>query len=259
MSSVILSKISLVKGDITKLAVDAIVNAANSSLLGGGGVDGAIHKAAGPKLVEECRLLDGCNVGEAKITKAYDIEDVKAIIHTVGPEIYDEVEEEDNENLSSCYSNCLDLARDSHLRSIAFPSISTGVYHFPKHQASVIALTTVKQWLSEDENSNSMDKIIFCVFDSKDEEIYKKNIGKIIGSDPDIKNESDIDSPDNDNPENKSNEDNSEDKPDEDNSENKPDGNNSENKPDEEDSAKTHNSFEESNVTNKQDDTELKE
>ncbi|KAF7635142.1 Macro domain-containing protein [Meloidogyne graminicola] len=127
----ICNKIFVTRGDITKLAVDVIVNAANSSLLGGGGVDGAIHAAAGPELLEECKQLNGCKTGETKITKAYNIKDVKAIIHTVGPIIDLGVNYLDRQLLSKCYKNSMDLTQQNGFKSIAFPCISTGIYHFP--------------------------------------------------------------------------------------------------------------------------------
>nr|CAD2185317.1 unnamed protein product [Meloidogyne enterolobii] len=180
MMSSIRKKLLVTRGDITKLAVDVIVNAANSSLLGGGGVDGAIHAAAGPELLEECKQLNGCKTGEVKMTKAYNIKDVKAIIHTVGPIINLGVSDSDKQLLSNCYKNSMDLTHQNKLKSIAFPCISTGIYHFPKDEACQIALTTIKNWFKENGDS-SIDKIIFCVFNEQDEEIYKENIPNIIG------------------------------------------------------------------------------
>ena len=139
-----MSEIKFHVGDITKLSVDAIVNAANSSLLGGGGVDGAIHRAAGIGLLNECRTLGGCRTGEAKITGGYNLP-AKHVIHTVGP-IYSG-SEQDPVDLSNCYRNSLDVAKANGLHSIAFPGISTGVYGYPKEEASEIALRTVKEWI----------------------------------------------------------------------------------------------------------------
>ena len=137
--------ISLDRGDITKLHVDAIVNAANKSLLGGGGVDGAIHRAAGKELLAECRTLHGCETGEAKITKGYNLP-AKHVIHTAGP-VYSG-KASDAEKLAACYKNSMDTAYANGLHSIAFPAISTGVYHYPLKDATQIAVSTVKTWLS---------------------------------------------------------------------------------------------------------------
>ncbi len=150
--------ISFDVGDITKLKVDAIVNAANRSLLGGGGVDGAIHRAAGPSLLEECRGLNGCNTGEAKITGGWNLP-AKYVIHTVGP-IYGG-REKDAVLLASCYKNSLDLAREHDIHTIAFPAISTGVYGYPNEAAAKIALTTVSEWLSANPDYD-MEVIMSC-------------------------------------------------------------------------------------------------
>ena len=164
------SKINLIQGDITKLTdVDAIVNAANKSLLGGGGVDGAIHRAAGPRLLLECRGLKGCNTGEAKITKAYNIK-VQNIIHTVGP-IYSG-NDSDAVLLASCYRNSLELAKENDLHSIAFPAISTGVYGYPLEEATEIAVKTVTEWLEANKDYN-MD-VVFCSFDKWTADVYEK-------------------------------------------------------------------------------------
>ncbi|RLD48658.1 MAG: O-acetyl-ADP-ribose deacetylase [Bacteroidetes bacterium] len=162
--------IELYRGDITKLNVDAIVNAANNSLLGGGGVDGAIHRAAGEELLEECRLLNGCATGDAKVTKGYNLP-AKYVIHTVGP-IWSG-REDDALFLQSCYRKSLDLAVEINAKSIAFPNISTGVYRFPKTDAADIAIETVCQFLNQ---NNFIEKVIFAVFDDENYQIYKEKI-----------------------------------------------------------------------------------
>lgn len=158
----------MVQGDITKLDCDGIVNAANRSLLGGGGVDGAIHRAAGPELLAECRTLHGCRTGEAKITKGYRLK-AKYIIHTVGP-IYSGTAE-DAAQLADCYRNSLDLAKEHDVHSIAFPAISTGVYGYPLEDATEIAVKTVALWL-EDHADYAM-QVIFCCFDARTERVYQ--------------------------------------------------------------------------------------
>lgn len=160
----------VVQGDITKLKVDAIVNAANKSLLGGGGVDGAIHAAAGPKLLAECKTLGGCKTGEAKITKGYNLP-AKYIIHTVGPIYRFHSPTENEQLLAACYRNSLNLAEEYGCESIAFSCISTGVYGYPKKLAAEVAVATVKAWLSE---YQSQMEVIFCVFDSENRAIYQE-------------------------------------------------------------------------------------
>lgn len=160
----------LIKSDITKLQVDAIVNAANETLLGGGGVDGAIHKAAGFGLFKECLSLKGCKTGEAKITKGYKLP-AKYVIHTVGPRYKGKREEASL--LASCYRNSLNLAKENNLHSIAFPSISTGIYGYPLDKASDIAINTISEW--ENENKGYEMNILICVFDSETEKAYQQH------------------------------------------------------------------------------------
>jgi O-acetyl-ADP-ribose deacetylase (regulator of RNase III) len=163
-----MTKISLQRGDITKLEVDAIVNAANKTLLGGGGVDGAIHRAAGKKLLEECRQLNGCETGNAKITKGYQLP-AQFVIHTVGP-VYNGGKYNEAEKLASCYQRSLEIAVDNNIESVAFPNISTGVYGYPKAEAAQIAIQTVKAFL---ETHNQPKEVIFCVFDDENYSLYE--------------------------------------------------------------------------------------
>ncbi|XP_075214104.1 macro domain-containing protein PG1779-like isoform X2 [Lycorma delicatula] len=157
-------KVSMWRGDITTLEIDAIVNAANKALLGGGGVDGAIHRAAGPDLKKECATLNGCETGDAKITAGYNLP-AKYVIHTVGP-----VGEKPG-LLESCYNTCLNILINEKLRSVAFPCISTGVYGYPQESAAHVALKTVRSFLEK--NSTSVDRVIFCVFLPEDVKIYE--------------------------------------------------------------------------------------
>lgn len=162
------SRIIFVKGSVLDMHVGAIVNAANSSLQGGGGVDGAIHRAAGPELLEECRGLNGCDTGEAKITKSYGLKHADFIIHTVGP-VYSG-REEDVELLGSCYRKSLDLANKNGCMSIAFPCISTGVYGYPIKKASKIALAAVAMWMNE--HTNAVMNVYFCCFRDEEMQAY---------------------------------------------------------------------------------------
>ena len=160
--------IEVIQTDVTQLKVDAIVNAANSSLCGGGGVDGAIHHAAGPLLLGECEKLGGCPTGEARITRGYDLM-AKYVIHAVGP-VWQGGKRNEPELLASCYQNSLRLAVENGIRSIAFPSISTGIYHFPKRQATQIAFSTVSKFL--DENPGEIDRVCFVTYSWEDFDIY---------------------------------------------------------------------------------------
>ena len=157
-------------GDITKLNVECIVNAANRSLLGGGGVDGAIHRAAGPKLLEECKTLGGCNTGEAKITSGYNLK-ARYIIHTVGP-VYQAGDPNCEKLLAACYYNSLELAKQHDIHSIAFPAISTGVYGYPAEKAAAVALTVISNWLSA--NKDYGMAVVMSCFNKAMHETYMK-------------------------------------------------------------------------------------
>lgn len=167
------ARIEIIQGDITKQAVDAIVNAANTSLLGGGGVDGAIHRAAGPELLKECRTLNGCDTGDAKITKGYQLP-VKFVIHTVGP-VWAGGGKGEDDLLANCYRHCFSLAISKRIKTIAFPSISTGAYRFPVERAAGIALHETVSALSINAD---LQKVIFVCFDQKTYECYAQALAE---------------------------------------------------------------------------------
>ena len=162
-------RVELIKGDITSLDVDAIVNAANNSLLGGGGVDGAIHNAAGPGLLSECEKLNGCETGKAKITDGYRLK-AKHVIHTVGP-IWHGGFSDENTLLASCYQSSLELAKQKKIKTVAFPGISTGVYGFPKDLAALIAVKETQRFLKK---NTYPEKVIFVTFSDDNYETYRK-------------------------------------------------------------------------------------
>jgi len=170
-----MTMLSGITTDITQLEVDAIVNAANESLLGGGGVDGAIHRAAGPEMLTECRSLGGCPTGQAKITKGYRLP-VKWVIHTVGPVWHGGNRGEDH-LLAACYRNSLNLAQQHRAKSIAFPAISCGVYRFPIERAAHIAVETVRTFLQE-HSGPSIEQAIFVCFDKKIREVYEAELAR---------------------------------------------------------------------------------
>jgi O-acetyl-ADP-ribose deacetylase len=163
------SKIDIVRGDITKLDVDAIVNAANTTLLGGGGVDGAIHRAAGPELLAECRALDGCRPGEAKITRGYHLR-TRFVIHTVGP-VWRGGKHHEPETLANCYRNSLQLAVENEIKTIAFPAISCGAYGYPIPEAAQVALKAGRDFLATDD---SIDKVTFALWGEDIYEAYRQ-------------------------------------------------------------------------------------
>ncbi|NPA37576.1 MAG: O-acetyl-ADP-ribose deacetylase [Chlorobi bacterium] len=163
----ILSRIKVLKGDITRLDVDAIVNAANRTLLGGGGVDGAIHRAAGPGLLEYCRTLNGCETGQAKLSPGFNLP-AQYVIHTVGP-VWNGGKSNEQELLAGAYRNSLRIAKENKFKTVAFPNISTGVYGYPKRKAAETAINTVKEFLMENEYPN---EVRFVIFDDENMSIY---------------------------------------------------------------------------------------
>lgn len=163
-----MARLEVFRGDITKLKVDAIVNAANTSLLGGGGVDGAIHRAAGPELLRACERLGGCPTGFAKATPGFNLL-AKWVFHAVGP-VWNGGSHDEPGLLANCYRRCMELANEHEAKSIAFPAISTGIYHFPRQQAAEIAVRTVRDQLL----ANGLDQVIFCCFDEPTAQAYEK-------------------------------------------------------------------------------------
>lgn len=171
------TKITVYHGDITKLEVDVIVNAANRTLTTGEGVNGAIHAVAGPELDRECKKLGGCETGEAKMTKGYNLP-AKYVIHTVGP-IYGKEDGEEDELLAECYLNSLRLAESVNAKTLAFPNISTGIFRYPKDEAAELAITTVKKYL-KDNPGTSLEKIIFVSFTEPDFKIFTKEFKRLV-------------------------------------------------------------------------------
>lgn len=169
-----MGKIEIIRGDITKQSVDAIVNAANCSLLGGGGVDGAIHRAAGPELLAECRTLGGCKTGEAKITRGYKLP-ARHVIHTPGP-VWHGGNNGEADKLRSCYRNCLVLASENGCKTVDFPSISTGVYHFPLEKASEIAIKAISEYLFE---HPEIERVRMVCFDERTKQYYENALEKL--------------------------------------------------------------------------------
>ena len=167
-----MAELKAIRANIVTLEVDAIVNAANTSLLGGGGVDGAIHRAAGPELVMECRMLHGCKIGDAKITKGYRLP-AKHVIHTVGP-VWQDGKSGEPDLLASCYRRALEIADQHQLRSIAFPAISTGIYRYPIEAATKVAVETTRTTL---QGESSITEVIFCCFSDSDLQIYQQALG----------------------------------------------------------------------------------